>query len=71
MNLAELGASIDIYGLTPPEMEAVKTRIGKLVDMIEKEPKSFAWKIRARVGEKKKWNELPEPDKPFIVGSLD
>ena len=71
MNLAMLGASIDIYGLTPSEIDTVKARIGRLVDMIEKEPKSFAWKMRARVGEKKTWYELPEADKPFVVGSLD
>ncbi len=71
MNLAQLGASVDIYGLTPPEIEMVKARIDKLVDMIEKEPKSFAWKMRARVGEKKTWYELPEADQPFVVGALD
>jgi hypothetical protein len=71
MNLAKLGASVDIYGLTPPEVGLVKARIDKLADMIEKEPKSFAWKMRARVGEKKTWYELPEADKPFVVGALD
>jgi len=71
MNLAELGAVLDVYGLTQAEMDTAKARIGKLVDLIEKEPKSFAWKMRARVGEKKTWYELPEADKPFVVGSLD
>jgi hypothetical protein len=71
MNLAKLGASIDIYGLTPPEIDMAKARIGKLVDMMEKEPKSLSWRVRARVGEKKTWYELPEADKPFVVGSLD
>ncbi|MGH9921054.1 MAG: hypothetical protein ACRD6W_19570, partial [Nitrososphaerales archaeon] len=71
MNLAQLGASLDIYGLTPPEMETAKARMDKLVEMIAKEPKSFAWKMRARVGEKKTWYELPEADKPCVVGALD
>ena len=71
MNLAKLEASIDIYGLTPPEVDTARARIEKLVDLIEKEPKGFAWKMRARVGEKKTWYELPEADKPFVVGSLD
>jgi hypothetical protein len=71
MNLAKLAAAIDIYGLTPTEIDGATARIGKLVDMIEKEPKSFAWKMRARVGEKKTWYELPEADKPFVVGALD
>ncbi len=71
MNLAKLAASVDIYGLTQPEIDTAKSRIEKLADMIEKEPKSFAWKMRARVGEKKTWYELPEADKPFVVGSFD
>jgi hypothetical protein len=70
-NLAKLEAAIDIYGLTPPEMDTTKARIARLVDMIEKEPKSLAWKMRARVGEKKTWYELPEADKPLVLGSLD
>lgn len=71
MNLAKLEASIDIYGLTPQEMDTAKARMEKLVHMIEKEPKSFAWKMRARVGEKKTWYELPEADEPFVMGALD
>jgi hypothetical protein len=39
--------------------------------MIEREPKSLSWKVRARVGEKKTWYELPEADTPFLVGSID
>jgi hypothetical protein len=71
MNLSKLENSVDIYGLSPSETDEVKARISKLADMIEREPKSFAWKMRARVGEKKSWYELPEADKPFVVGALD
>ncbi|HVC26967.1 MAG TPA: hypothetical protein VND40_02280 [Nitrososphaerales archaeon] len=71
MNLERLEASIDIYGLTSPEMETAKARIGRLAEMIEKEPKSLAWKMRARVGERKTWYELPEADEQLVVGSLD
>jgi hypothetical protein len=71
MNLSKLENSVDIYGLSSSETDAVKARIRKLADMIEREPKSFAWKMRARVGEKKSWYELPEADKPFVVGNLD
>jgi hypothetical protein len=71
MNLSKLGTSIDGYRLTPSEVDTVKTRIGKLLGMIERERKSLAWKVRARVGEKKTWYELPEADKPVVVGSFD
>jgi len=71
MNLAKLEASIDIYGLSSQEIDTAKARMGKLVEMIEKEPKSLAWRMRARVGEKKTWYELPEADEAFVVGALD
>jgi len=71
INLSKLENSVDIYGLSPSETDTAKARIARLTEMIEKEPKSFAWKMRARVGEKKSWYELPEADKPFVVGALD
>jgi len=27
---------------------------------IEKEPKSFGWKMRAKIGDRKRWYDLPE-----------
>jgi hypothetical protein len=33
----------------------MRNKIDKLLDMIENEPKSMAWKIRARTGPRKKW----------------
>jgi len=70
-NLSKLQASLDAYGLSSSEIERVRVRIGRLADLIEKEPKSLAWKLRARVGERLPWYELPEADKPLGVGSLN
>ena len=33
----------------------IKTKIDKILDAIEREPKSMGWKMRAKVGTKKKW----------------
>ncbi len=47
--------------LSESEISIVSSRVDKLLDMIEKEPKSLGWKMRARVGTKKKWyNEVDE-----------
>jgi predicted AlkP superfamily phosphohydrolase/phosphomutase len=35
--------------------EALHSQITKLLDAIEAEPKSFNWKMRARIGPRKKW----------------
>jgi hypothetical protein len=37
---------------------------------IEKEPKTLAWRLRARVGEKVKWYELPESDKEVVDSQI-
>jgi hypothetical protein len=42
------------------EREVVVERLGRLRRIIEEAPKSMKWKMRARVGEKKRWYELPE-----------
>lgn len=70
-NLSHLPAAMESYAIDPAEEEEVKRRVTKLLDMIEKEPKSLAWKLRARVGERMPWYELPEADKPVVTGSFD
>ena len=38
----------------------VATRVDALLERIEAGPKSRSWRIRAKVGERKRWYELPE-----------
>ncbi len=46
--------------LDEKEREVVVERLGRLRRIIEDAPKSMKWKMRARVGEKKRWYDLPE-----------
>jgi hypothetical protein len=49
------------------EAEAtVRKRIQELTSLMENEPKTLAWKLRARVGEKVQWYELPERDREVV-----
>ncbi len=41
--------------MTDEDRKDVKTKLGTLLARIEEEPKSMGWRIRARVGTKKKW----------------
>jgi hypothetical protein len=43
-----------------PDRELVQQRLDALLERIEAEPKTRAWKLRARIGERKRWYELPE-----------
>ena len=48
----------------PDDREIISGRISELLEMIEKEPKSVGWKLRARVGTKKKWyNDVEEVER--------
>ena len=60
-----LGA-LDAYGLTPDQQNVIKERAQQILNMIEEAPKSMGWKVRARVGEKVAWYELPEADKEIV-----
>jgi len=44
------------------DRERITREVGKLVAMMEARPKSLSWKMRARIGEKARWYELPESD---------
>jgi len=42
------------------DRDVVSERLSRLLDRIEGSPKSRGWKLRAKVGERKRWYELPE-----------
>ena len=42
------------------DRERVAGRLRRLQERIEEEPKSRGWKLRAKIGERKRWYELPE-----------
>ena len=57
-NLKKIKDSLGKYEvLTEEDKKIITERIDKLLSYIEKEPKSLKWKMRARVGTKKKWYE--------------
>jgi hypothetical protein len=66
MNLDRLLAKLDDLSLEDDVKASVRGRVNKLRTMIEDKPKDFRWKMRARVGERVKWYELPEADKEVV-----
>lgn len=59
-NLAACCAHLDRYELPASDKEAIASRAGTISERIEAEPKSRAWKLRAKIGERKRWYEVPE-----------
>ena len=59
-NLDRCRSHIDDYDLDQADRDRVHARFDELLGRIEEEPKSRGWKLRAKVGERKRWYELPE-----------
>lgn len=55
-NLNLIKGMVDKYEkLSDEGRENVKRKIDKIMEFIDKEPKTMGWKLRARIGTKKKW----------------
>ncbi len=59
-NLAKTAVHVDNYAIGEPEQARVRERLQEMLDRIEAEPKGRAWRLRAKVGDKKRWYDLPE-----------
>jgi Uncharacterised nucleotidyltransferase len=59
-NLERCRDHVGDYELSPEERERIGSRLDELLERIEAQPKSRGWKLRARIGERKRWYELPE-----------
>ena len=62
MKLAMLGLVAEKWAMEEPQREMVIKRIGQMQAAIERAPKSFVWRVRAAIGERVRWYELPEED---------
>jgi hypothetical protein len=56
-NLERLRQQVVHYDV---DQEAVSGRVTLLLDRIDKAPKSRSWRLRAKIGERKRWYALPE-----------
>lgn len=60
LTLKKILAFLPNYKLEPEANQILEERVNKLLHAIETAPKSFKWKVRDKVGEKKRWYDLPE-----------
>ena len=44
------------------QKHVVKARVQKLMSILEAAPKSLGWRMRARIGERQRWYDLPNVD---------
>jgi hypothetical protein len=60
LTLKKLLTFLSKYELEPETKQILETRTNKLLHSIEMVPKSFKWKLRDKIGERKRWYDLPE-----------
>jgi len=62
-NLQKIRDSLNNYAvLTEKDKKIIGERITKIVEYLDNQPKSMSWKIRAKIGPKKKWYNEVEAD---------
>jgi hypothetical protein len=59
-NLAYCYERCEALDLPEQETTEICRRIDRLRERIDAEPKSRGWRLRAKIGERKRWYELPE-----------
>jgi hypothetical protein len=57
-NLLSCRTFADTYDV--PDRARLEQRLDALLDRIEREPKPRSWRLRAKIGDRKRWYELPE-----------
>lgn len=67
MKLATLRVAVEGWMLSSEEKETVTERIDALNAAMEGVPRSLGWRLRAVIGERVRWYELPEQE----TGSLE
>jgi hypothetical protein len=59
-NVAKVREHAGSYDVPEDAQTRMAARLQEVLDRIESEPKSRGWKLRAKIGERKRWYELPE-----------
>jgi Uncharacterised nucleotidyltransferase len=59
-NLERCRSHVGDYELPAEDRERISARFDELLARIEAEPKSRGWRRRAKVGDRKRWYDLPE-----------
>jgi hypothetical protein len=59
-NAQNISGQVDNYAITEDEKKKAKLRLEVFLKRLEDEPKGTRWKLRARVGESRKWYETVE-----------
>ena len=57
VNIEKLSSTLDELDV---DRELVRSRLAEIWQAVEAQPKPLAWRLRAQIGDRKRWYELPE-----------
>lgn len=60
LNLERVQEAVETYGFAPGERQMLSARLEELSGLIQEEPKSTGWKLRARIGDRMRWYQEPD-----------
>lgn len=60
MNVERVREGVESYDIAEDERATVEDRLDRLWARIEAEPKSRGWRLRDRIGDRKRWYDEPE-----------
>ncbi|MHB8567995.1 MAG: hypothetical protein ACYC7D_14420 [Nitrososphaerales archaeon] len=66
LNLERISNALPTYLPSSDDQKPIREKITLIKQKINAAPKSLGWKLRAKVGEKVKWYELPEADREVV-----
>jgi hypothetical protein len=66
-NLSTFTDALDELGFEAGDRQVVASRAGELLAALESVPKTRRWKLRAKIGERKKWYEDVEEDRASLM----
>ena len=68
LTIERVREGLDAYGLASSDLQAIETRLERIWAEIERAPKSRGWRMRDRVGDRKRWYDDPRRSTPEGAG---
>jgi len=59
-NVARCSELVSGYALSEYDRQRISERLGSVLQRTEEAPKSRGWKLRAKIGDRKRWYDLSE-----------
>ncbi len=60
LNLARLSKRLEAYALDSGERDRIRANLERLQEALEARPKTRAWRLRAKIGERRPWHDTVE-----------